>query len=389
MIFANLVGRIKMNIARKIDIKKALEKKSIFLFGPRQTGKSWLIRHFFKDCRVYNLLDSETFLKLNRAPQRIREEYRKGDKFIIIDEIQRLPMLLNEVHLMIEEYGVRFLLTGSSARKLRRKGVNLLGGRARERYLHPLSFCELKEHFDLLHAINYGLLPSIYFSDSPEEDLQAYIGLYLREEIAAEGLTRNIPAFSRFLEVAALSNAKIINYTNISNDAQVARSTVQEYFQILKDTLLAYEIPAWKKSKKRKPISTSKYYLFDTGVVRILQNRSYIKMGSPEFGEAFETYICHELKAYTDHYQIKNLAYWRSASGYEVDFILADKTAIEVKSSKNIVAQDLKNLKALREEKQLKNHVIVCLETEPRVLDHVEILPWQIFLEQLWAEKFF
>lgn len=377
-----------MNIPRKIDILSALKKKSIFLFGPRQTGKSWLIRQIFKGYRVYNLLDSETFLKLSRAPQRIREEYRKSDKFIIIDEIQRLPILLNEVHLMIEEYRVHFLLTGSSARKLQRGGINLLGGRAYERYLHPFSFCELKKHFDLLRAINYGLLPSVYLSNSPEEDLQSYVGLYLTQEIAAEGLTRNVPAFSRFLEVAALCNAKMINYTKISNDAQVARSTVQEYFQILQDTLIAHKIPAWNKSKKRKPIGTSKYYLFDTGITRTLQNRSYIKAGSPEFGEAFETYICHELKTYTDYQQLKDLTYWRSTSGYEVDFILADKTAIEVKASKNIAPQDLKNLKALREEKQLKNYIVVCLEKETRVSDYTEILPWRIFLEQLWEGRF-
>lgn len=380
-----------MNIKRIFDILQALEKKTIFLFGPRQTGKSWLINHTLKDHHlIYNLLDSETFVKLQHSPQRIREEFlaRRND-IIIIDEIQRIPQLLNEVHLMIEEYGIHFLLTGSSARKLRYRGVNLLGGRAHVRYLHPFSFIELKNHFKLSRAINYGLLPSIYLSETPDEDLQSYIGLYLKEEIAAEGLTRNIPAFSRFLEIAALCNGKIINYTKISNDAQVARTTVQEYFQILKDTLLAYELPAWRKTQKRKPIQRSKYYLFDCGVTRVLQHRSLLNIKTPEFGEAFEHYIFHELQTYVDYHNILNsLHYWRSISGLEVDFILSDTTAIEVKSSQNISRQDLKNLQALSEEKQLKNYILVCLEKTPRIMNNIKILPWNIFLEQLWAGDF-
>lgn len=376
-----------MQIARVLDIVTVLKRKSIFLFGPRQTGKSWLIRNTLKQHRIYNLLESDTFLRLNHSPQLIREEYAATDKksqFIIIDEIQRLPLLLHEVHLMIEEYGVHFLLTGSSARKLRRGGVNLLGGRAIVKHLHPFNFQELGAHFDLLKVVNYGLLPSVYFEETPLENLKSYIGTYLKEEIAAEGFTRNIPAFTRFLEVAAFCNGKIINYTNIANDAQVARSTVQEYFEILKDTLLIYELPAWQETKKRKPISTSKYYLFDTGVARILQNRNTINFGSPEFGEAFEHYIFHELKTFVDYHGIENgLHYWRSVSGMEVDFILNNETAIEVKASKNIHKQDLKNLLALQQEKNLKNYILVCLEEIPRRVNDIQILPWKIFLQQL------
>jgi predicted AAA+ superfamily ATPase len=243
----------------------------------------------------------------------------------------------------------------------------------------------LGNNFDLERAINYGLLPPVYLSETPEEDLKSYIGLYLKEEIADEGLTRNVPAFSRFLTVAALCSGKIINYTKIANDAQVARSTVQEYFEILKDTLIAHELPAWGKSQKRKPIGTSKFYLFDGGVARVLQDRSLIRTGSPEFGEAFEAYVFHELKAFADYHQIDKLHYWRSISGLEVDFILDDETAIEVKASKNISGQDLKNLKALREEKKLKNYIVVCCEKEKRIVDGIKIVPWQIFLEELWA----
>ncbi len=373
-----------MKIERTLNLEEELRRKSCFLFGPRQSGKSWLIRHSFGKYRIYNLLDSETYLKLSRSPKRLREEARPGEKIVVIDEIQKLPQLLDEVHLMIEECGVHFLLTGSSARKLRRGGVNLLGGRARIRHLHPFSYWELKERFNLLRAVNHGLLPPIYFSEDPEKDLEAYVGTYVKEEVAAEGLTRNVPAFSRFLEVAALCNGQLINYSKIANDAQVARSTVQEYFQILKDTLLGWEVSAWQKSKKRKPLTTSKFYFFDTGVARFLQNRGPLKAGSPEFGEVFETYIFHELRTYADYRNAGEVCYWRSVSGFEVDFILADTIAIEVKASRTIGGQDLKNLRALREEKKLKHYMMVSLEEHPRTADGIQILPWKQFIEGLW-----
>ena len=377
-----------MNVKRKIDLLKILEKKSCFLFGPRQTGKTWLIRNTLQGHRVYDLLDSEVYLTLSRSPKRMREEYMPGDTIIVIDEIQKLPVLLDEVHLMIERYGVHFLLTGSSARKLRRGGVNLLGGRARSRHLHPFVREELGEDFNLPTALNRGLLPSIYFSDEPDEDLQAYAGDYLKEEIAAEGLTRNIPAFSRFLQVAALCNGQLINYSKISNDAQVARSTVQEYFGILRDTLVGYDLPAWKQSLKRKPISTSKFYLFDIGVVRFLQNRSRINPGSPEFGEAFETYLMHELKCFSDYISGGRLSYWRSTSGFEVDFIIGDHTALEIKAKKNISANDIKPLRILAEEEILKRYVCVSMEPRRRKVGNIDILPYKEFLDLLWDKAF-
>lgn len=377
-----------MKISRIIDLKRDLEKKSCFLFGPRQTGKTWLIRELFSENRVYDLLDSETYLNLSSRPKRIREELDPSDKLIVIDEIQKLPGLLDEVHLMIEKHGIHFLLTGSSARKLRRGGVNLLGGRARSKKLHPLIYKELKENFDLLIALNNGLLPSIYFSDEPNEDLRAYAGDYLKEEIAAEGLTRNVPAFSRFLQVAALCNGKLINYAKISNDSQVARSTIQEYFQILIDTLIGYALPAWKKSVARRPISTSKFYFFDGGVVRFLQNRSRIMESSPEFGESFETYMFHELKTYADYHGDLPLAFWRSKSGFEVDFILDDRIAIEVKASMNVSERDLKGLKALKEEALLEHYILVSDEKRPRKVDGIQILPWKKFLILLWEGGF-
>ncbi len=377
-----------MYIPRLLNIREILEKKSCFLFGPRQTGKTSLIQHSLKDFPSYSLLHSPTFLKLSHSPQKLREELTERDKIVIIDEIQKLPGLLDEVHFLIEEKGIHFLLTGSSARKLRRGGVNLLGGRARTRTLHPFNYRELGEHFDLLKALNYGLIPSIYFSDSPEEDLESYVSNYLKEEIAFEGLTRNIPAFSRFLEVAGLCNAQLINYTQIASDAQVPRTTIQEYFQILKDTLVADALPAWGESLKRKPITTDKFYFFDGGVVRFLQHRSHLKSRSPEFGDAFESYIFHELKTYLDYKRAGTLHYWRSTSGFEVDFILAEKTAIEIKAKSVLRSDDLKGLKALQEEKLLKNYILVNLEEKPSTVEGIKVLPWHIFLEQLWEDRF-
>lgn len=374
-------------IERVLDLPSLLLKKSHFLFGPRQTGKTSLIRHSLKGVRSYDLLDTSVYLALSQNPGRISQELDPRDEIVVVDEIQRLPVLLNEIHRLIEERGIRFLLTGSSARKLRRGGVNLLGGRARTKYMHPLTYRELGNQFDLLKAIDRGLLPSIYLSDDPRADLQAYTGSYLQQEIVAEGTTRNIPAFSRFLKVAALCNGTVVNFTNVSNDAQVPRTTVYEYFEILKDTLLLHELPAWRKSKKRKPLASSKYYFFDVGVVATLQGREF-RQGTPEFGEAFETYLMHELVSYSDYVSGEPLSYWRSTSGFEVDFILGDHTAIEVKAKENLSTQDLKPLRALAEEKKLKRYLCVSLEPRRRNLENLTILPLREFLEALWSREY-
>jgi predicted AAA+ superfamily ATPase len=374
-------------IERVLDLPSLLLKKSHFLFGPRQTGKTSLIRHSLKGVRSYDLLDTSVYLALSQNPGRISQELDPRDEIVVVDEIQRLPVLLNEIHRLIEERGIRFLLTGSSARKLRRGGVNLLGGRARTKYMHPLTYRELGNQFDLLKAIDRGLLPSIYLSDDPRADLQAYTGSYLQQEIVAEGTTRNIPAFSRFLKVAALCNGTVVNFTNVSNDAQVPRTTVYEYFEILKDTLLLHELPAWRKSKKRKPLASSKYYFFDVGVVATLQGREF-RQGTPEFGEAFETYLMHELVSYSDYISGEPLSYWRSTSGFEVDFILGDHTAIEVKAKENLSTQDLKPLRALAEEKKLKRYLCVSLEPRRRNLENLTILPLREFLEALWSREY-
>lgn len=332
---------------------------------------------------MYDLLDSAVYLALSQRPSRLAEELEDRDRFVVIDEIQRLPELLNEVQRLIEARRVRFLLTGSSPRKLRHGGVNLLGGRARTRYLHPLSYRELGHRFELGKAIQRGLLPSIYLSDDPAADLEAYTGTYLQQEIVAEGATRNAPAFSRFLRVAALCNATIVNFTNVSNDAQVPRTTVYEYFEILKDTLVLHEVPAWTQSVKRKPLVSSKFYFFDIGVVSALQGR-LVTPGSPEFGPALETYLLHELICYRDYMSPEPIRYWRSTSGFEVDFILGDHTAIEVKAKEHVSTSDLRSLRAIGEERRFKRLLCVSLEPRRRQVENVSILPYQRFLDALW-----
>jgi predicted AAA+ superfamily ATPase len=374
-------------IERLPDLVAWLDKKSHFLFGPRQTGKTFLVRRVLPHARLYDLLDSATYLALSQHPGRLGEELSPGDRLVVIDEIQRLPELLHEVHRLIETRGIRFLLTGSSARRLRRGGVNLLGGRARTRHLHPLTSHELGKRFDLKRAIRRGLLPSIYFSDDPRADLDAYTGTYLQQEIIAEGATRNAPAFSRFLRVAALCNATMVNFTNVANDAQVARTTVYEYFDVLRDTLVLHEVPAWRLSKKRKPLVSSKYYFFDIGVVSALQGR-LVKPGTPEFGPAYETWLLHELRAWCDYVSGESVAHWRSASGFEVDFILGDHTAVEAKAKDTVSAQDLKSLRALAEEKRLKRYLCVSLEPRRRQIGEVTVLPFRRFLDELWGGRY-
>lgn len=371
-------------LRRLLNLSKLLESRSHFLLGPRQTGKSFLVRSGLPEARLFDLLDSSTYLALSRDPSRLEQELAPDDRIVVIDEIQRLPDLLNEVHRLIEKRGLRFLLTGSSARKLRRGGVNLLGGRARTKYLHPLTRVELGEHFELDRAIARGTLPSIYFSDDAAQDLEAYSGSYLQQEIMAEGAVRNAPAFSRFLRVAALCNATVVNFTKVANDAQVARTTIYEYFDILRDTLVLHELPAWRKSTRRKPLASSKYYFFDVGVVGNLQGRQF-RARTPESGQALETLLLNELVCHRDYRSGEPLSFWRSDSGFEVDFIIGDHTAVELKASANVSLRDLKSLKALEEERTLKHLICVTLERSPRVVGGIRLVPIELFLDELWA----
>ena len=388
--------------SRVLDLQKVLAHKSLFLFGPRQTGKSSFIRNqlvggeFAKENNValfWTLLDGRLRLKLLSDIGLLRQEVEVRnlhDCVIVIDEIQKIPELLDEIHLLIEERNIRFLLTGSSARKLKNTGVNLLGGRATERHFHPFCFAEVGSHenYNIPFIFEHGLLPSMFFSEDLDEDLAAYINTYLTEEIAAEGAARNIPAFARFLNTAALTNAQILNYTNIANDAQIPVQTVRQWYQVLEDTLLGYQIEPFTKTKKRKAIATAKFYFFDIAIARSLRNIPAPAEGTTEYGEYFEQLICMELKAWIDYTRPRSkLTYWRSTSNMEVDFCVDEEIAIEAKSTMNVTEKHLKGLKALREEGIFKRYVVVCQEEHPRHIDGIEILPWKYFLKGLWEEN--
>lgn len=381
-------------IARTLDVQKLLSERSLFLLGPRQTGKSSYIREELKTlpALTWNLLDRGLLLRSLADPTLLRKELEaRGlkDCVVCVDEIQKCPEMLDEIQLLIEERRIRFLLTGSSARALRAGGVNLLGGRARTRSLHPLAWPEIKgPTFSLERVMDSGLLPPHWLSASPEEDLAAYVDTYLAEEIAAEGLSRNLPGFARFLQTVAACNARMINYTNVANDAQLPRQTVKLWFQVLLDTLLGYELPAWRNSTKRKSIDTAKFYFFDLGVVRSLRRLSPALPGSADFGEFFEHYIFMELRAWIDYRKPRSvLSYWRSTSGHEVDFILDNDVAIEVKAAERVTSRDLAGLKALREEDRLNRFILVSREDRPQITDGIEIMPWAYFLDALWEGR--
>lgn len=376
---------MKTNYNRIIDINQILKRKSCFLFGPRQTGKSWLIRNSKDIDKVYNLLEIDTFRSLSRRPRIIRDELGVKDKIIVIDEVQLLPELLNEVHLLIEERDVKFLLTGSSARKLKRTGVNLLGGRASWLSFYPLIKKEISKDFNLEKALSYGTLPSIYSSTAPSQDLKDYVELYLREEIAGETAIRQLPVFSRFLDIAALCNSELVNYSKIGNDAQISPTTVREYFKVLEDTLIIRRLPAWRESKTRKAVAKDKYYFFDIGVARYLQSRDKLTLKTEDFGSAFETYIFHELSAYCSYVSNEKLSFWRTSTGFEVDFLIDEHTAIEVKGSDNINQKHLKGLNALKEEGVFKRYILISLDSRNRTESGIEIIYYEDFLNELWS----
>ena len=374
-----------MEYQRRLAI--AQEGKSAFLFGPRLTGKTYLLKKTFPKATYYDLLRSDTFLRLSLRPSVLREELANHPPgtSIIIDEIQKLPLLLDEVHSLIEEKGLRFIMTGSSARKLRRGGVNLLGGRARSLHLHPLVSAEI-ENFDIEKALAIGTLPSIYGSDEPWEDLKAYCGTYLQEEIAAESVTRRLDAFSRFLRSAALFSGEQVNYEAWGSDAMVPARTVREYFSILSDTLIGEMLEPWRGGKKRKPASAGKFYFFDNGVKNALAGIRSLAAGSEQFGKSLEHLVYCELRAWLDYSRDdRALSFWRTSDGKEVDFIVGDDIAVEVKSAVMPEARHLKGLVALADEGVFRHRIMACLAPAPRELNGMEILPIMDFLRRLWA----
>ena len=362
--------------------------KSAFLWGPRKVGKTYWISHTQSGAEIIDLLKSDVVTEYISRPALLRERYQNHTGLIIIDEVQKAPAILDEVHWLIENKGLSFLLTGSSARKLRRGHANLLGGRAWRRTMTPLSYMETSD-FNLEKVMVSGLLPPHFLSPDPIEDLRSYIADYLKEEIIAEALTQNIPAFSEFLRVAAVTSSELINYVNIARETGVSHKVIRTYFDILEDTYLGFRIPPWKKSRNRRMIVTEKFYLFDVGVANYLA-RHKPRIGSPEFGKAFEHYILMELKAYQAYRKPDMpIAFWRTSTGREVDFILGDKDlAVEIKGSMRIHEGDIRSLQALLADGPLKKACIVSLERQPRQLTkNIEAIPWQIFVERLWQDN--
>lgn len=360
---------------------------SAFLWGARQVGKTTWLTSQYPNCRVYDLLRPSEFERLLRRPEILSEEledYGESDT-VIIDEIQKLPQLLDEVHSLIQRKNIRFILSGSSARKLRRLGTNLLGGRAVREQMFPLVSAEIPD-FDLLRAVNNGMIPRHYMVQNPWERLRGYIGVYLSEEIREEALTRNLQTFSRFLEVAAQCDGEMLVYKNIAQDCGIDYRTVKEYFAILEDTLVGYFVPAFVATRKRKALSTPKFYLFDVGVANYLRHCRNLTPGSDDFGHAFEHFIIQELIAYIGYNHVEErLSYWRSASGYEVDAVIGEgRLAIEIKSSDEAKSRHTRGLKAFSEEYPDARLIVVSLDKYRRKMNDVEVFPVLEFLDNLW-----
>ena len=381
---------MKGHVARvmNLDLPAA---QSAFLWGARKTGKSTLLRTLFPGSPVFDFLRTDLFLEMSSAPHRLREQLEAMNRDfsacpIILDEVQKVPGVLDEVHWMIENSGWQFILCGSSARKLKRGGGNLLGGRAWRFELFPFVYPELPD-FDLLRALNHGLLPQHYLQPDATRSLKAYVRDYLKEEVFDEGLTRNIGAFSRFFDAVGFTNGQMVNYSNIARDCGVDAKTVREYFIILEDTLLGAHLPPWRPRPDRSLISrTPKFYLFDVGVAGALMKRRIPETRGAPFGQAFEHFILMELRAYSSYKELDfRISYWRTKSGKEVDFILGDgEVAIEVKGGR-VDGPDLHTMRSFSKKYGPAKAIIVSNEREPRRHGSLDILPWHHFLTALWA----
>ena len=383
-------------IQRKLDVSERLKQKSVLLLGPRQTGKTSYIKNQIATPAKakWDLLNTRTRMQLERDPQLLYDQIAALDidpesDYVVIDEIQKVPALLDVVHEVIEEKGIRFILTGSSARKLRAEGVNLLGGRASRVTLLPFVYDELKAigEKDLDEIFLRGMLPPAWNDPDPDGFLDDYISTYLQDEIASEGVTRNLPGFGSFLQVAAMQSGEQLNYSNMANDIGMSRQSIANWYQVLEDTLLGFQLPPWKKSSKRKSVSITKFYLFDVGVTRRLSGIGVPADTQSDFGRLFENYIAMELKAWHDYNRRKDtLCYWRTETGTEVDFVLGDDIAIEVKATRNASQRNLDGLRKIGEERDFRYRILVCREPMPRMTDDgILILPWREFLSRLWS----
>lgn len=369
-------------------ILQIINDESVFLFGARQTGKTTLLKKQFPNAIYFDLLQTDVLNRFRQRTALLRESLEQANEgsLVIIDEIQQIPELLNEIHWLITNKQIRFILCGSSARKLKRQGVNTLGGRAVPQYLFPFVSCEIPD-FNIDRAVNNGMIPRHYMKENPTSLLKAYVGVYLREEIQAESLVRNLTGFSRFLEIAAMTDGEMVNYLNIASDCGVSANTVKEYFQILEDTLVGYMIPAFTKKAKRKVVQSPRFYLFDVGVTNYLLGRTNLRRGTTDYGHAFEHIVIQELVAYLNYTDNPNkLSYWRTYTQVEVDVILGDaKVAIEIKSAEEVLPKHLKGLKSFADEHPDCRRIIVSLDRFNRVVDGIEHIYVYDFFKKLWS----
>lgn len=378
------------------------ERQSAFLWGARKTGKSTFLRQVFPGSLSFDFLRTDLLIAFTTRPALLREQLLARSPAelalpVILDEVQKVPALLDEVHGLIEGHGLRFVLCGSSARKLKRGRANLLGGRAWRYEMLPLVSAEFpgaadgeggKEGMDLLRALNSGLIPSHYLSVNPRKSLEAYVRDYLKEEVFDEGLTRNVPAFSRFFEALGSSHGELINHANIARDCGVDAKTVKEYFQILCDTLLGRLVLPYKKQQERQVISKApKFYLFDVGVAGAVSKRRIVEPRGDLFGRAFEHLVLMELVAHASYSELAyDIHFWRTKAGAEVDFILGDgEVAIEVKGTSRVDDRDLRGLRLFGETHRPRLAIVVCNEAAERVVDGIRIVPWRQFFRDLWA----
>lgn len=367
--------------------------KSAFLWGARKAGKSTFLRQHFPKSIYFDFLNHDVYLDFIKKPYLLRQELSQKKLSIngpvIIDEVQKIPAILDEVHWMIENMKLSFVLCGSSARKLKRGQANLLGGRAWRYEMFPLVSTEI-DQLDLLRAFNHGLIPAHYLENHAKKDLNAYVYNYLKEEVFEEGLTRNIPAFSRFFEAMAYSHGQITNFSNIARDCGVDSKTVREYYQILEDTLLGHMLEPFKRRQDRGVILRApKFYLFDVGLAGALTHRQLSQEKGEEFGHAFEHFIFMELIAYRSYKELDyDVNFWRTKSGLEVDFILAKgEVAIEVKGASRVDHLDVKGIVAFQDEYKPKKAIVVTNERAARIEKGIHFLPWREFLGQLWSGR--
>ena len=376
---------------RIFDIENQLDE-GMFLFGARQVGKSTLLQDRFQDAVYYDLLINPVRKAFKRNPDSFRQALlaKPAGTLVIVDEIQKVPELLDAVHWLMVNRGLHFILSGSSARKLKRSGANTLGGRALPRTLFPLVWKEVPD-FQIDKAVQNGMIPRHYLVDDATDRLEAYVDVYLREEIRDEAAVQDVEAFEQFMEAAAISDGEMINYSNIASDCGVAAKTVKAYYQILKDTLMGYEIPAYTKVVKRKVVQAPKFYYFDVGLANYLMGRHHLRRGSDEFGHAFEHFVMQEIVAYRGYSRRREkISYWHTYNNQEVDAVIGDAAvAIEIKSCEEVKTRHKNGLKAFKEEHPECRLILVSLDPITRPSGDIELIYLNDFLRMLWDGEIF